>query len=109
MKIKILIVCLASGLLTLSQSAWAAGNSANARSHTTSFKPGYHARQAHESAALSEQAVSGVIPRLLHDGYPLQMLNPLAPAKYGTAQENVSMDPDVPGKANGINFFSISF
>jgi hypothetical protein len=37
------------------------------------------------------------------------MLNPFAPAKYGTGEENVSLDPDVPGKANGINLFSISF
>jgi len=37
------------------------------------------------------------------------MLNPRAPAKYGTGEENVSLDPDIPGKGNGINFFSISF
>jgi hypothetical protein len=37
------------------------------------------------------------------------MLNPFAPAKYGTAEENVSLDPNVPGKWNGINLFSISF
>jgi hypothetical protein len=37
------------------------------------------------------------------------MLNPLAPAKYGTAEENVSLDPDVPGKGSGIKVFSISF
>jgi hypothetical protein len=50
-----------------------------------------------------------VIPRALRGGDPLQMLNPRAPAKYGTAGENVSLDPDVPGKGNGIKFFSISF
>jgi hypothetical protein len=50
-----------------------------------------------------------VIPRAIRGGNPLQMLNPLAPAKYGTAEENVSLDPDVPGKWNGIKLFSISF
>ena len=50
-----------------------------------------------------------MIPRAIRGGNPLQMLNPFAPAKYGTSEENVSFDPDVPGKANGINFFSISF
>jgi hypothetical protein len=50
-----------------------------------------------------------VIPRAIRGGNPLQMLNPLAPAKYGTAAESVSVDPDVPGRVNGINFVSISF
>jgi hypothetical protein len=50
-----------------------------------------------------------VIPRAIHAGNPLQMLNPFAPAKYGTSEENISVDPDVPGKVNGINFVSIHF
>jgi hypothetical protein len=58
---------------------------------------------------LSQPGVSGVIPRAIRGGNPLQMLNPFAPSKYGTAEENVSFDPDVFGKANGINFFSVSF
>jgi hypothetical protein len=37
------------------------------------------------------------------------MLNPLAPAKYGTADESVSVDPDVHGRVNGIIFVSIPF
>src|SRR5205814_7183142 len=56
-----------------------------------------------------QQNISGAIPRAIRGGNPLQMLNPLAPAKYGTAEENVSLDSDVPGKGNGINLFSISF
>jgi hypothetical protein len=54
-------------------------------------------------------AVSGVVPRAIRGGNPLEMLNPFAPAKYGTAEENVSLDPDVPGRVNGTNFFGISF
>ncbi|HKP02709.1 MAG TPA: hypothetical protein VJU77_05020 [Chthoniobacterales bacterium] len=50
-----------------------------------------------------------MIPRAIRGSNPLQMLNPLAPAKYGTAEESVSLDPDVAGKASGINLFSISF
>jgi hypothetical protein len=100
MKTKTLIACLASAFLTLGQPAWAARNS---------FEFRYHARQTHRPATLSQQAVSGVIPRAVRGGNPLQMLNPLAPAKYGTAEESVSLDPDVPGKVNGINFVSISF
>lgn len=100
MKTKTLITCLVTGLLTLGQPAWAAG---------ISFESREHARQTHRPAILSRPTVSGVIPRAVRGGNPLQMLNPFAPAKYGTADENVSVDPDVPGKVNGINFVSISF
>jgi hypothetical protein len=109
METKTLIACLATGLLTLGQPVRAAGNSATAPSHTASFEHRHHAQQTHRPATLSEQAVSGVIPRAIRGGHPLEMLNPFAPAKYGTAEENVSLDPDVPGKGNGIKFFSISF
>jgi hypothetical protein len=100
MRTKTLIACLVTGLLTLGQPAWAARNS---------FESRQHVRQTHRPAILSRPAVSGVIPRAVRGGNPLQMLNPFAPAKYGTAEENVSLDPDVPGKGNGINLFSISF
>jgi hypothetical protein len=109
MRTKTLIAFLATGLLTLGQPARAAGNSATAPSHTASLEGRHHARQTHRTTTLSQPTVSGVIPRAIHGGNPLQMLNPFAPAKYGTAEENVSFDPDVPGKGNGINFFSISF
>ena len=105
MKTKTLIACLATGLLALGQPVRAAANP----SHTTSFESRHNPRQTHRPAALSTQNISGVIPRAMRGGNPLQMLNPLAPAKYGTAEENVSLDPDVPGKWNGINLFSISF
>ena len=91
-----------TALLTLGQPGWAAGN-------TASLESRHHARQTHRLAKLSQPEVSGVIPRAIRGGNPLQMLNPFAPAKYGTAEENVSLDPDVPGKWDGIKFFSITF
>jgi hypothetical protein len=100
MRTKTLTACLAIGLLTLGQPASAARNS---------FESRQHARQSQRPAILSRPAVSGVIPRAIRGGNPLQMLNPFASAQYGTAGENVSVDPDVPGKVNGINFVSISF
>ncbi len=109
MKTKTLIACLATGLLTLYQPVRAAANRATALSPTTSFEQRHRAREAHRPATLSERNVSGVIPRAIRGGDPLQMLNPGAPARYGAAEENVSLDPDVPGKGNGIKFFSISF
>jgi len=109
MKTKTLIACLAIGFLTLDRPVRAAGNPATARSHATFFESRHHARPTHRPLNLPRQNISGVIPRAIRGGNPLQMLNPLAPAKYGTAEENVSLDPDVPGKWNGINLFTISF
>jgi hypothetical protein len=109
MKTKTLIACLATGLLTLGQPARAVGTRTTTPSHTASFESRHHARQAARPATLSQPGVSGVIPRAIRGGNPLQMLNPFAPAKYGTAEENVVFDPDVPGKANGISLFTVSF
>ena len=100
MKTKTLIACLIAGLLTLGQPAWADRNP---------FESRQNARQTHRPAIVARSAVSGVIPTAIRGGNPLQMLNPFAPAKYGTAEESVSLYPDVPGKWNGIKFVSISF
>jgi hypothetical protein len=53
--------------------------------------------------------VRGALPRAFHGGNPLQMLNPKAPAKYGTWVESTSFDPNVPGKWKGIKLFEILF
>lgn len=109
MRTKILIVCLAAGFLAIVQPGRAASNRTSSGTHTTFFESRHRTRQTPPPAAISEQAVSGVIPHAIRGGSSLQMLNPLAPAKYGTAEENVSLDPDIPGKGNGIKLFSISF
>ena len=51
----------------------------------------------------------GVIPRAIRGGNPLQMLNPLAPPRYGTAQQSVALKPDGSGKWNGIKLFEFTF
>ena len=109
MKTKALIASLVAGLLTSGQPVRADSKRAPALAPITSFEHRHHAGPTHRPATLSRQAVSGVIPRAVRGGNPLQMLNPLAPAKYGTSEENISVDPDVPGKVNGINFVSIPF
>ena len=43
----------------------------------------------------------GVVPRAIRGGNPLQMLNPVAPARYGTAQQSVALKPENPGQTNG--------
>jgi hypothetical protein len=108
MKTKILIACLAIGFLTLGPPVRAAGNGTTAPSHNA-VEYRHQARQIHRQALLPPRSVSGVIPRAIRGGNPLQMFNPFAPAKYGTAEESVLLDPDAPAKANGITFLSISF
>lgn len=58
---------------------------------------------------VSHTEVTGVIPRALRGGNPLQMLNPRAPARYGTAEQSVLYDPRYPGKWKGIKLFTILF
>ena len=57
---------------------------------------------------LQRPDVQGVVPRAVRGGNPLQMLNPMAPAKYGTAAQSVVIDPET-GKWKGIKFFEIVF
>jgi hypothetical protein len=60
-------------------------------------------------APLYRPKVDGVVPRAFQQGgNPLQMLNPLAPAKYGTAEEHVVVDPET-GKWKGIKLFTFNF
>ena len=54
------------------------------------------------------EKIDGAIPRGVRGGNPLQMLNPQAPAKYGTSLQNVVYDP-VTGRFIGVKFFEIFF
>src|SRR5882762_805600 len=86
-----------------------AATSQDASSHSTTLVQRRHSVQTHRPAAEARPQVTGVIPRAIRSGNPLQMLNPLAPAKYGAAEENVLLNPDVPGKWDGIKLLRISF
>jgi hypothetical protein len=55
------------------------------------------------------ETAQGVVPRAVRGGNPLQMLNPKAPAKYGTWAESTSFDPNIPGKWKGIKLFEWIF
>ena len=59
---------------------------------------------------LERPTVEGVAPRAFGPGRnPFQMLNPWAPARYGTWVDSTSFDPNHPGKWNGIKLFEIVF
>jgi hypothetical protein len=79
-----------------------------------------HQKQQRErkAPAITSRDVDGVIPRAVRGGNPLQMLNPKAPAKYGTSQEAISYDPqpnhintrhDETAKWRGIKLFVFRF
>ena len=51
----------------------------------------------------------GVFQVAIRQGNPLQMLNPMAPPQYGTADEHATHDPKDPGKPKGIVLFAWSF
>jgi hypothetical protein len=55
-----------------------------------------------------KENTDGVLPRASRGGNPFQMLNPKAPAKYGTAEQSVVLDADT-GKWRGIKLFTINF
>jgi len=51
----------------------------------------------------------GVVQVAIRQGSPVQLINPVAPARYGNGQEHVSHDPNDPGKPKGIVLFAWSF
>ena len=54
----------------------------------------------------------GVVQAAIRQGnavQAVQLINPLAPARYGNGQEHVMHDPDDPGKPKGISLFAWSF
>jgi hypothetical protein len=53
--------------------------------------------------------IEGVVQAAIRHGNPVQMINPVAPARYGNAQEHASHDPNDPGKPKGIVLFAWSF
>lgn len=52
--------------------------------------------------------LSGIAVQVAKADNPLQVLNPLAPEKYGTGERNVIHDPQT-GRPSGLKLFSIEF
>jgi hypothetical protein len=50
----------------------------------------------------------GILPQIKRADHPLQLLNPFAPARYGDAFDNVTVNP-LNGRAEGFNVFAIRF
>jgi hypothetical protein len=98
---KLLIIC---GLVLAGMAA-----SASAQSYTTRPPAPKVQPQQQPAPRFFNRDVTGVVPRAVRGGNPVQMLNPVAPARYGTARESVMVDPADPGKWKGIKLFTFLF
>ena len=72
-----------------------------AQTYTAPVAPRKVPRPQKPPPPLPAREPGGVIPRAVRGGNPLQMLNPAAPARYGTAQQSVALKPEEPGNRNG--------
>lgn len=53
--------------------------------------------------------VTGVVKQAVDTKKPWQLINPLAPAKYGNGEEDVTWDPDNADKPKGIILFGLQW
>lgn len=93
-------------LTTLSIFLFALVLNASAQTFTTTHK----AKRQVKAAApppITTRAPQGALQRGARGGNVLQMFNPKAPAKYGTAADSLVMDET--GKWRGIKFLEIVF
>ena len=111
MKTSLLVLCLLA----------VAATSALAETYRAPIERTRQKSQRERPTPLAPGKVDGVIPRGVRGGNPLQMLNPKAPARYGTSQEAICYDPAPmnltpaqngqtdSGKWKGIKFFVFNF
>ena len=58
---------------------------------------------------VSGPAREGIVQMAIRTGQPIQLLNPAAPAKYGSGHDHATHDPADPGKPKGIALFAWTF
>ena len=108
MKTTLFAISLIVGVVLLSHES-AADAPKHRLPHGAAFTYRHHAVETHTPPIELKPQVTGVIPRIIRDGDPLQMLDPFVPAKYGTAEEDAVLDRDVPRRGDGIKLLSVSF
>lgn len=57
----------------------------------------------------SSVGITGVVVQAMNMKKPLQMVNPLAPKKYGDGRDSVTWDPDNPEIPKGIIIFGLQW
>jgi hypothetical protein len=108
MKVTIFAISWIIGVISLSQES-AAVTPKHRFSQSSALNYKHHAVENRPPTIGPKPDITGVIPRVIRGSNPLQMLNPFAPAKYGTAEENTVFDPDIPKRGDGIKLLSVSF
>ena len=88
--------------------AMAIAASAEPQGFRATVRPKKQAKTQKPAPVTTRTEVQGVIPRALRGGNPLQMLNPKAPAKYGTGEQSVAYNP-ISGKYDQIKLIEIAF
>jgi hypothetical protein len=53
--------------------------------------------------------ITGVVAQAFKMKKPLQLVNPLAPRKYGDGHDDITWDPDNPEKPKGIILFGFQW
>lgn len=53
--------------------------------------------------------LNGSLTEAVKSKQPWQVVNPLAPASFGTGEQNVSQDPDEVGRNEGLLLFGIQW
>jgi hypothetical protein len=106
MKAIVFSICVLAGAMLLpDESSAATRNERDARN----LKFAHRQRAVATRPLDLKHEVTGVIPRAVPGGNPLEMLNPFAPAKYGTAEDNTILDPQQPDRGEGIKLFRVTF
>lgn len=95
--------------LIVSLALAAAATSVLAQSFSTPVTGPRSPQRQRAAPPLSSRDVGGAIPRGIRGGNPLQMLNPRAPARYGTSQDSLSYDQNDPARWRGIKLFEFRF
>jgi len=80
---------------------------------STGGKPGKQAPALSFTAKTTEivkgnVAYNGLAVQVVKARNPLQLVSPIAPARYGSAEDNLSRDPTT-GRAFGLKIFSLRF
>ena len=96
MKTTLFTIGLILGVISLSHES-AAATPRHRFSHGA-FTYRHHAIETHARLIELKPQVTDVIPHIIRGGDPPQMLNPFAPAKYGTAQEDTVLDAEILGR-----------
>ena len=96
MKTTLFTIGLILGVISLSHES-AAATPRHRFSHGA-FTYRHHAIETHARLIELKPLVTGVIPHIIRGGDLPQMLNPFAPAKYGTAQEHTVLDAEILGR-----------